>query len=119
MQNGIYSPHWNLNANSVIYVTRGKGRVRVVNCQGNAVFDGELRRGQLLVVPQNFVVAEQAGEQGFEYIVFKTHHNAVTSYLKDVFRAIPSEVLAHSYNLRQSQVSELKYEGNWGPLVNP
>nr|BAF47692.1 glycinin A5A4B3 subunit [Glycine soja] len=118
-KNGIYSPHWNLNANSVIYVTRGQGKVRVVNCQGNAVFDGELRRGQLLVVPQNFVVAEQAGEQGFEYIVFKTHHNAVTSYLKDVFRAIPSEVLAHSYNLRQSQVSELKYEGNWGPLVNP
>nr|BAA19059.1 glycinin [Glycine max] len=118
-RNGIYSPHWNLNANSVIYVTRGKGRVRVVNCQGNAVFDGELRRGQLLVVPQNFVVAEQGGEQGLEYVVFKTHHNAVSSYIKDVFRAIPSEVLSNSYNLGQSQVRQLKYQGNSGPLVNP
>ncbi|TKY52739.1 Glycinin protein [Spatholobus suberectus] len=104
-KNGIYVPHWNLNANSVIYVIRGQGRVRVVNCQGNAVFDGELKKGQLLVVPQNFVVAEQAGEQGFEYV--------------EVFRAIPAEVLANAYSLRQSKVRELKYDGNWGPLVNP
>ncbi|KAL2323432.1 hypothetical protein Fmac_027812 [Flemingia macrophylla] len=118
-KNGIYAPHWNENANSVLYVIRGQGTVRVVNCTGDAVFDGELKRGQLLVVPQNFVVAEEASEKGFEYVVFKTNELASTSYLKDVFRAIPAEVLANTYNLRHSQVLQLKFQGNSGPLVNP
>ncbi|KAL9318618.1 hypothetical protein ACSQ67_015135 [Phaseolus vulgaris] len=118
-KNGIYSPHWNLNANSVIYVIRGQGQVRVVNSEGIAVFDDELKKGQLLVVPQNFMVAEEAGEQGFEYVVFKTNPNAVTSYLKDTFRSFPAEVIAKIYKLSHSEVSELKFEGNWGPLINP
>lgn len=118
-KNGIYAPHWNLNANSVIYVIRGQGQVRVVNSEGIAVFDDEMRKGELLVVPQNFMVAEEAGEQGFEYVVFKTSHNAETSYLKETFRAFPAEVLANIYKLPQSEVRELKYNGNWGPLVNP
>ncbi|KAK7355926.1 hypothetical protein VNO80_15190 [Phaseolus coccineus] len=117
-KNGIYSPHWNLNANSVIYVIRGQGHVRVVNSVGIAVFDDELKKGQLLVVPQNFMVAEEAGEQGFEYVVFKTNHNAMTSYLKETFRALPAEVIANIYKLPQSEVRELKFDGNWGPLVN-
>nr|KYP44257.1 Glycinin [Cajanus cajan] len=118
-KNGIYAPHWNQNANSVIYVIRGQGKVRVVNNTGDAVFDRVLKRGQLLVVPQNFVVAEQASEEGFEYVVFKTNEMATTTHMKQVFRAIPAEVLANTYNLRQSQVRELKYLGNQGPLVNP
>ncbi|KAK7277545.1 hypothetical protein RJT34_22560 [Clitoria ternatea] len=116
---GIYSPHWNLDANSVLYVTRGRGKVRVVNCEGNAVFNGEVKKGELLVVPQNYVVASQAGEEGLEYVVFKTNHRAVTSHLKQVFRATPAEVLANAFGLRNNQVSQLKYNGNRGPLVHP
>ncbi|CAJ1968162.1 unnamed protein product [Sphenostylis stenocarpa] len=117
-KNGIYAPHWNLNANSAMYGIRGRGQVKVVNSEGMTVFDGELGKGQLLVVPQNFMVAEEAGEEGFEYVVFKTNHNAVTSYLKETFRAFPSEVLANIYKIPQTQVSDLKYNGNRGPLVN-
>ncbi|KAJ1397831.1 RmlC-like cupin domain superfamily [Sesbania bispinosa] len=118
-KNGIYAPHWNINANSLMYVIRGRGRVRVVNCQGEAVFNDELRRGQLLVVPQNFVVAQQAGDEGFEYVVFKTNDRASISHVKQVFRATPAEVLAQAFGLRQRQVTELKLNGNWGPLVHP
>ncbi|XP_019462301.1 PREDICTED: legumin type B-like isoform X2 [Lupinus angustifolius] len=118
-RNGIYAPHWNINANSVIYVIRGRGRVQVVNSQGNSVFNDDLRRGQLLVVPQNFVVAHQAGDEGFEFIAFKTNDQATTSPLKQVFRGIPAEVLANAFRLSLNQVSELKYNGNHNPLVTP
>ncbi|KAK7267357.1 hypothetical protein RIF29_20027 [Crotalaria pallida] len=118
-KNGIYAPHWNIDANSVIYVTRGSGWVQVVNCQGNSVYNDKLRRGQVLVVPQNFVVAHQAGEDGFEFIAFKTNDRPITSPLKQVFRAIPAEVLANAFGLRLNQVSELKYNGNQGPLISP
>nr|P05692.1 RecName: Full=Legumin J; Contains: RecName: Full=Legumin J alpha chain; AltName: Full=Legumin J acidic chain; Contains: RecName: Full=Legumin J beta chain; AltName: Full=Legumin J basic chain; Flags: Precursor [Pisum sativum]CAA30067.1 legumin [Pisum sativum] len=119
-RNGIYAPHWNINANSLLYVIRGEGRVRIVNCQGNTVFDNKVRKGQLVVVPQNFVVAEQAGEEeGLEYVVFKTNDRAAVSHVQQVFRATPSEVLANAFGLRQRQVTELKLSGNRGPLVHP
>ena len=109
MQNGIYAPHWTVNANSLMYVLRGEGRVRIVNCQGNAV-----------VVPQNFVVAQQAGEEeAFEYIVFKTNDIPSVSHVKQVFRSTPAEVLANVFGLPQREVSELKQGRNRGPLVHP
>lgn len=118
MQNGIYAPHWNINANSLLYVIRGQGRVRIVNSQGNAVFDDKVRKGQLVVVPQNFVVSQQAGnEEGFEYVVFKTNDRAAVSHVKQVFRATPGEVLANAFGLRKSEVAQIKYNGNRGPLV--
>nr|CAA83674.1 legumin B [Vicia sativa] len=118
-RNGIYAPHWNIDANSLLYVIRGEGRVRIVNSQGNAVFDNKVRKGQLVVVPQNFVVAEQAGEnEGLEYVVFKTNDRAAVSHVQQVFRATPADVLANAFGLRQRQVTELKLSGNDGPLVH-
>ncbi|GAU50916.1 hypothetical protein TSUD_411160 [Trifolium subterraneum] len=117
-RNGIYAPHWNINANSLLYVIRGQGRVRMVNDQGNAVFDDRVRKGQLLVVPQNFVVAEQAGnDEGLEYVVFKTNDRASVNHVKQVFTATPAEVLANAFGLRQSEVTKIKFNGNRGPLV--
>jgi hypothetical protein len=103
-----------------MYVIRGQGRVRIVNCQGNAVFDDNVRRGQLLVVPQNFVVAQQAGnEEALEYVVFKTNDLAAINQVKQVFRATPAEVLANVFGLRPSDVTQIKFSGNRSPLVHP
>nr|CAA47809.1 legumin (minor small) [Pisum sativum] len=119
-RNGIYAPHWNINANSLLYVIRGEGRVRIVNSEGNKVFDDKVSLGQLVVVPQNFVVAQQAGnEEGFEYVVFKTNDRAAVSHVNQVFRATPGEVLANAFGLRHSQVAQIKSNGNRGPLVQP
>ncbi|KAJ1391884.1 RmlC-like cupin domain superfamily [Sesbania bispinosa] len=79
-----------MNANSMMYVTRGRGRVEVVNCQGKSVFNGEVRKGQMLVVPQNFVVVKQAGSEGLEYIVFKTKDKAQISTLVGLNSTISS-----------------------------
>ncbi|KAL1367568.1 hypothetical protein HN51_021639 [Arachis hypogaea] len=116
-RNGIYSPHWNNNANSIIYGLRGEGRIQVVNSQGNAVFNGVLREGQILLVPQNFAVGKQAGNEGFEYVAFKTADRASISHLKQVLRGIPADVLINAFGLRNHQVSALKYNGNQTPLV--
>ncbi|WJX12211.1 Legumin type B [Trifolium repens] len=119
-RNGIYAPHWNINANSLMYVIRGQGRVRIVNNEGNAVFDDRVRKGQLLVVPQNFVVAQQAeNEEGFEYVVFKTNDRASVSHVKQVFSATPAEVLANVFGLRLNEVTQIKSNWNRSPLVQP
>ncbi|KAK7245365.1 hypothetical protein RIF29_40205 [Crotalaria pallida] len=121
-KNAIYAPHWNINSNSVIYVTRGEGHVQIVNCQGNSVFNGKIQKGQLLMVPQNFVLAKKAGSEGLEYIAFKTNDRAMISILggrSSALSAIPAEVLQNAFGLSPQEVSALKNNRNEGVLVSP
>ncbi|KAI3854802.1 hypothetical protein MKW92_008816 [Papaver armeniacum] len=99
-QNALVAPHWHLNAHSVIYVTRGNARVQVV---GNA--------GQILVVPQNFAVVKQAGNEGFEWVAFKTNDNAMMSPLvgkTSALRAMPADVLMNAYQISREEANRLK-----------
>ncbi|KAJ4837057.1 hypothetical protein Tsubulata_011158, partial [Turnera subulata] len=74
-------PHWNQNAHSIIYAIRGQARLQVVDHSGQTVFNGELREGQVLTVPQNFAAAKRAEGERFEWVAFKTNDNAMFSPL--------------------------------------
>ncbi|MBF6189541.1 hypothetical protein IU482_30515, partial [Nocardia farcinica] len=78
-QNALLSPFWNINAHSIVYITQGRAQVQVVNNNGKTVFNGELRRGQLLIVPQHYVVVKKAQREGCAYIAFKTNPNSMVS----------------------------------------
>ncbi|XP_010262323.1 PREDICTED: glutelin type-B 5-like [Nelumbo nucifera] len=111
-KNSILTPHWNMNAHAVVYVTRGSARCQIVEENGRLVFDDELSEGQLLVVPQNFVVLTQAGNEGFRWISFKTSDNARRSSLSgrnSIMRAMPEEVLMNSYQMSREEARNLKY----------
>lgn len=121
-QNSIIAPKWNLNAHSVIYVTRGSGRVQIVGNYGRPVFNGELRQDQLLIVPQNFAVVKQAGNQGFEWVSFKTNDNAMASPLAgrtSVFRGMPEEVLTNAYQISREEARRLKYNREEVVILGP
>ncbi|XP_026440502.1 legumin B-like [Papaver somniferum] len=110
-QNALLAPHWNLNAHSVMYVTRGSCRCQIVGNQGRQVFNGQLNQGQMLVVPQNFAVVKQAGNEGFEWVSFKTNDNAMTSPLvgkTSVLRAMPVDVLMNAYQISREEAHRLK-----------
>ncbi|XP_040364510.1 prunin 1 Pru du 6 [Rosa chinensis] len=110
--NAIYSPHWNLNAHEVYYVIRGSARVQVVNDNGQAILDNEVRQGQLFIVPQNHAVLQKASNNGYEYIAFKTQDNAKINTLAgrtSVLRALPDVVLANAYQIDRQQARNLKY----------
>lgn len=106
------APYWNLNAHSIIYIIRGTGRIQVVGDTGNSVFDDEVRERQMIVVPQNFAIMKKAGDQGLEYIAFKTNDQAITSALAgrlSAIRAMPEEVLMNSYQISRQEARSLKY----------
>ncbi|RZF89941.1 hypothetical protein EXT42_20195, partial [Pseudoalteromonas sp. CO302Y] len=108
----ILAPHWNINAHSVTYCSGGRGLVQVVDDKGKAVFDGELRRGQLLVIPQNFAVMKQAREEGFELISIKTNSAAMVSTVvgkASAIKGMPEDVLMHSYNISRDEARRVKY----------
>lgn len=111
-KNAIMAPHWNVNAHSAIYITRGSSRIQVVGHSGKLVFDDEVKEGQLIIIPQNFVVVKKAGEQGCEWIAFKTNDNAMISPLAgrlSAFRSMPIEVVMNAYQISREEAQNLKY----------
>ncbi|KAK6120032.1 hypothetical protein DH2020_046162 [Rehmannia glutinosa] len=111
-RNAIMAPHWFVNAHSIIYITRGESRMQVVNHRGQAVFDGQVREGQAVVVPQNFAVVKQAGEQGCEWVEFNTNDNAMMNTLSgrtSALRGLPRDVIATAYQISREQAENLKY----------
>lgn len=121
-RNAMYVPHWNQNAHSVIFVTRGRARVQVVDYRGQTVFDGELQQRQVLVVPQNFAVVKKAGDEGFEWVSFKTNDNAMINTLAgrtSAMRAFPVQVIASSYRISTEEARRLKFNRDETTLMPP
>ncbi|KAL6646744.1 hypothetical protein ACP70R_015438 [Stipagrostis hirtigluma subsp. patula] len=111
-RNALLAPHWTVNAHTVMYVTAGRGRVQVVNNRGRSVFDGELRQTQILLIPQNFVVAVKARQEGFAWVSFKTNANCIDSQIagkQSILRALPVDVLANAYRLSTEESRSLKF----------
>ncbi|KQK08275.1 12S seed storage globulin 1 [Brachypodium distachyon] len=110
-KNAILSPFWNINAHSVVYVIQGHALVQVVNNQGHNVFNGLLHRGQLLIIPQNYVVLKKAESEGYQYIAFKTNANSMVSHIagkNSILRALPVDVIANAYRISRQEAQNLK-----------
>ena len=107
----MVSPHWNMNAHSIMYCTGGRGRVEVADDKGESVFDGELHQGQLLIVPQNYAVLERAESEGFELVSIKTSDRAMVSTIvgkTSALRGMPEEVLMNSYRISRDEARRVK-----------
>ncbi|XP_073152597.1 11S globulin seed storage protein 1-like [Henckelia pumila] len=110
-KNAIMAPHWYVNAHNIVYITRGELRMQIVNQRGQAVFDDRVREGQVVVVPHNFVVVQQAGEEGAEWVSFNTNENAMINTLSgrtSTLRGLPVGVIANAYQISEEEASSLK-----------
>ncbi|CAI9781269.1 unnamed protein product [Fraxinus pennsylvanica] len=108
----IMSPHWYMNCHTVVYVTRGNGRMQIVDNRGQAVFDDTIQEGQVVVVPHNFAVVKQAGDEGFEWVEFNTNENAMINTLSgrtSSFRGLPVDVIANAYQVSRQVAEQLKF----------
>eukprot|EP00253_Pinus_taeda_P003407 PITA_03407 len=94
-------PWWRMNAHAIMYVTRGEGRMEVVGEGGRNVFNGCVREGQVIVIPQFYAVIREAGDEGLEWITF------TTSDLQSVLKAMPEEVVRAAYRIDQNEVEQV------------
>ncbi|KAM7466560.1 hypothetical protein LguiB_014122 [Lonicera macranthoides] len=121
-KNAIKAPLWNTNAHNVIYIIRGSGRIQVVGNRGKSVFDDQVREGQLIVVPQNFAVVKKAGNEGLDWVGFRTNDNALSSQLAgrlSAIRALPEEVLMNSYDISREEARNLKFNREETTVFSP
>ena len=90
---------------------QGHARVQVVNNHGQTVFNDVLRRGQLLIIPQHFVVLKKAEREGCQYISFKTNPNPMVSHIagkSSILRSLPVDVIANAYRIPRQEARNLK-----------
>ncbi|XP_004493780.1 legumin A-like [Cicer arietinum] len=121
-KNAMFVPHYNLNANSILYALKGRARLQVVNCNGNNVFDGELEAGRALIVPQNFAVAAKSMSDRFSYVAFKTNDRAAIGKLVGAtssLSSIPEDVIAATFNMERNEARKLKSSNPFTFLVPP
>ncbi|XP_078148977.1 cocosin 1-like [Carex rostrata] len=111
-RNTMITPYWQMNCHSMMYVTGGQGRVQVVNHRGKTVFDGLVKQGQILLIPQNYAVLKKAEHEMFQWVSFNTNQNAMISQMvgkNSIFRGMPLQVLMNSYRLSMEQARRLKF----------
>ncbi|KAJ8476815.1 hypothetical protein OPV22_020542 [Ensete ventricosum] len=116
--NTVGAPYWNINTHGIAYALRGSCQMQVVGHRGRTVFDGELRQGQLLAIPPQYVVITKARGERYEWVSFKTNGNPMVSQIvgkASVFRGMPVEVLMNSYRISRDEAKRLKF--NRGNLL--
>ncbi|KAF5175934.1 12S seed storage globulin [Thalictrum thalictroides] len=121
-RNALMVPHWNLNAHSIIYATRGSAQVQIVGNYEKPIYDGELKQDQLIVVPQNFAVVKKAKDQGFEWVAFKTNDNAIVNPLAGMtsaIRAMPEAIIQNSFRVSNEEAKRIKYNTEELELLAP
>ncbi|KAF3570360.1 hypothetical protein F2Q69_00060459 [Brassica cretica] len=109
--NAMVLPKYNMNANEILYCTRGQARIQVVNDNGQNVLDQQVQKGQLVVIPQGFAYVVQS-QNNFEWISFKTNANAMISTLAgrtSALRALPLEVLTNAYQISLEEARRIKF----------
>ncbi|CAA6655281.1 unnamed protein product [Spirodela intermedia] len=102
-RNAIIAPLWHINAHSVIYAIRGTARVQISGAGQRPLFDGNLRRGQILVVPQGTVRVGGVQDQ-------RQRHGQPTRRQDIRLAGIPIGVLANSYRISEQEVRRIKFD---------
>ncbi|KAL5990585.1 hypothetical protein ACLOJK_011487 [Asimina triloba] len=110
--NALFAPHWEMNSHSIMYMTKGEARVQVAGPNGQTVCDATVKEGDMLVIPQYFVVMKKAGDRGCEWVSFKTSPLPMKNPLvgkASSFNGMPASVLRNAYEkLTYEEARQLK-----------
>ncbi|KDP26533.1 hypothetical protein JCGZ_17691 [Jatropha curcas] len=107
----MHSPHWSINDQRIVCALRGDMHIQIVDDSGNTVMDERVKEGDMFVIPQFYAALGRAGENGFEYVTFKTSSQPIKSPLAgytSVMRAMPLDVLMNSYRMSPSEAHQVK-----------
>ncbi|KAK6164459.1 hypothetical protein DH2020_001323 [Rehmannia glutinosa] len=121
--NALLSPDWAMHGHTIVYVTKGDAKIEVVGHNGQALMNDRVNQGDMFVVPQYYTSSCRAGNNGFEWVAFKTTgwpmRNPVAGYTS-VMRAMPLQVLTNIYQISPNQAQGLKMNrGSQSFLLSP
>lgn len=71
VQEALYAPSYAWNADVLIYVTKGNGRIQITGSE-EQLLDSDVREGSLVVVPQFHPDIIKASKNGLEFVAIAT-----------------------------------------------
>ncbi|KAF9683013.1 hypothetical protein SADUNF_Sadunf05G0168100 [Salix dunnii] len=111
MPNALYTPHWFMTDNRVVYALRGELNAQIVDERGNTIMNERVREGGMFVIPQFYATLMRAGNNGFEWVSFKSSSQPMKNPLAgsiSVMRAIPIDVISSAYQISPREAGQLK-----------
>ncbi|KAJ6920653.1 hypothetical protein NC651_014291 [Populus alba x Populus x berolinensis] len=111
MPNALYTPHWSMTDNRVVYALRGELNAQVVDERGNTIMNERVRQGDMFVIPQFYATLMRAGNNGFEWVSFKSSSQPMKSPMAgsiSVMRAMPIDVISNAYQISPREAEQLK-----------
>ncbi|CAL1383264.1 unnamed protein product [Linum trigynum] len=111
MPRAMYTPHWSMTDHRAVYVLRGDLQVQISDDKGNQIMNNRVQEGEMFVIPQFFATMGMAGNQGCEYVTFKTSGRTMKHQMagySSVMRAMPIDVLSNSFQMSPREAEQLK-----------
>ena len=111
LQNAEYNLHWSMTDHRLAYVIDGEAEIEIADDYGNQVFKERVSRGNMFVIPQFYPSFARAGQEGFEWITFKTSNQPMKSPVAgytSFFRALPLQLLEQAFQITTAEAQQLK-----------
>lgn len=111
----VFGPKSCFNGDTIVYVTKGSGRVQIVGFNSSLALDADAKEGELFVVPKFFVVAIVASEEGMDFFSVSTSSRPVFDDLTgklSAWSALSSPALQASLNVDAEFVEYFKSKIN-------
>lgn len=111
MPNALYTPHWSMTDNRVVYALRGELNAQIVDERGNTLMNERVREGEMFVIPQFYATLMRAGNNGFEWVSFKSSSQPMKNPMAgsiSVMRAMPIDVISNAYQISPREAEQLK-----------
>ncbi|CAK9323541.1 unnamed protein product [Citrullus colocynthis] len=109
--NAEYNLHWSMTDHRLVYVIDGEAEIEIADDYGNQAFKERVSRGNMFVIPQFYPSFARAGQDGFEWITFKTSNQPMKSPVAgytSFFRALPLQLLEQAFQITTAEAQQLK-----------
>ncbi|XP_038888146.1 11S globulin seed storage protein 2-like [Benincasa hispida] len=109
--NAQHNLHWSMTDHRLVYVIDGEAEIQISDDYGNQVFNERVSRGNMFVIPQFYPALARAGQEGFEWVTFKTSNQPMKSPVvgyTSFFRALPLQLLEQAFQITTAEAQQLK-----------
>ncbi|MCO5551588.1 hypothetical protein L7F22_005093 [Adiantum nelumboides] len=120
--NAVEAPLYFSNANQIVYIIHGSGRVEVASNDGENILDKIISPGTILTIPKFSPSVKVAGDAGLSFLTFLTSPRPRPSYLigrNSFYGGIPTQVMAGAFNVDESTLLEVQQRRKHEEIILP
>lgn len=120
--NAVEAPLYFSNANQLVYIIHGTGRVEVSSNDGESILAKKVRAGAIFTIPKFAPSIKVAGDEGLSFLTFLTSSRPLPSYLvgfNSLYEGIPTQVMAEALDVDESTLLQVQQRRKNDEIILP